>query len=152
MKYKARSIIIFSLIVLCACSVYSNECAEGIKRRKEFRKARAVFVGKVTEIQKSQDKDYPLLVTLEVEKQFKGEKKARVTVLSVFLEILAFQFRVGKRYLVYAYTDKMVVPTVCSASQEIVSDPEFSDSKRHRKLIAKLDSRWYRLFARLFPF
>jgi hypothetical protein len=76
-----------------------------------------------------------------------------VTVFANLGVILGFYFHVGEKYLVYAYSKRLLVPTRCSASGPLITDPVYYiEYNEQRNRISKISNPLYRLFARLWPF
>jgi hypothetical protein len=140
------------LRLVCAETTYASSCGK-IPYRRDLKEAEAIFIGEVLDIRDSGDRHYPLAVTLKTERFFKGTKQPQLTVLANFGVPLGFFFHKGERYLVYAFSKRLEVPTNCGPSGPLVTDPIYGRQYTEQKnRIAKLDDPLYRLFVRLWPF
>lgn len=105
MKIMMVAFCVAILTVFVSKSVYPCSCifSEGI--RKDYRKASAVFVGEVIEMEDSGNKDYPVKVTLRIERYWKGIKKPEFMVITDLglNSCNMILYDVGKKYLVYVY-------------------------------------------------
>jgi hypothetical protein len=134
----------------CSCIILSLD--------KRFREANAVFIGKIPEdgepdnnslIQGSKDG-----VVLEVVKSWKGINRKYVSVGFNFPEKLGgcpslYKFDEGKEYLVFAYGKDLKVEVECSDTRELITNKESWGYEAQQKETKKLDSFWFRLWARI---
>lgn len=144
-----KTILVATLLASSATEGLTCSCAHRSTREK-FRQAELVFVGSVTDVRPSTSADpmFIYAVTLSVEKQWKGPTISKIEVLWAFdnphmcgdLPIVK-----GERYLIYAdrAQGNYVVYPDCSPS---------GFAKDREEEITKLNSRWFRLKAQLFPF
>lgn len=137
-----------TVLLCCASSALACSCEE-INYRREFAKAKAVFIGEALEYKDNPNvkQDGFLIVKFKVVKSWKGAKQPEITIPTIFGLGCGFYVEPGKEYLIYAYGEKMVLPTVCSASRTIISDDDYEE-----KQIKQLNSSWFRFFSRIFPF
>jgi hypothetical protein len=142
MKPVITLIAVLFLFSLSARIVYACDC-DGPNQRNAFRKAVAVFVGQVTEInyRGAYDKNEAIhkrihlfAVKFKVENFWKGATAKEIVVLSAQSghPCALFQFEIGKRYLVYAETGDLIAKTYCSRTGPVL-DPEVS--KDLKKLV-----------------
>ena len=150
MKYIVQSALILTLFILSTSTAYSCSCAYPSIREK-FRASDLVFVGQVVEI-----KDAPLIkdslflhsVTLKVEKIWKGKRRPEITVLWAWDNpgmcngLLLVK---GERYLIYTSREKEGYGVYPDCGTNYLA-------KDVAEEIKKLNSFWFRLFARLYPF
>jgi len=147
--YAAITVLV---LLSCFCNAYSNECAK-IPYRKLFRDAETVFIGQVIDIRDSGDHDYQMAVKFKTDQFFKGPKQPEITVLADLGIVIGFIFHPGEKYLVYAYSKRLLVPTNCSASGPLITDPIYEfQYKEQKNRISKLGNPLYRFFARSWPF
>lgn len=142
---------ILSIVILLLLSATAiNACECNIEpHSKTFRKAKAIFVGKLIEIgtEEIKKEGYSLLykLTFDVEKKWKGKKSKQITVFTNGTNMCsAFKFREGEKYLSYVHKDSYVT-SECASSKEFSSDPT-------QDRIKDLDSFWFRLKSRLWIF
>ena len=127
----------------CSCVIRSHE--------RDFREARAIFVGKVLEIGPNNSGDEevrrfaPFKITLAVEKRWKGNHR-QITIVSSNGEPACggFKFEKGELYLIYAFGRELETGTACTRSRPFSR----TDQERQREL-AELDSFRFRLKARV---
>jgi hypothetical protein len=131
----------------------SCECFER-PHRKDFRQAKAIFIGKVVAVEPNSSEDeesrlnQPYAVRLVVERRWKGPKASEITVLTRNRAACGgFEFSEGQSYLVYAFGDELVAFTACTRSGTLEPQNECIT-----KQIQQLNSFWFRLYARLIPF
>lgn len=124
---------------------------------KRFKKAEAVFIGKVsedtpedvTQIQNAKEG----LQILEVIKAWKGVKKEYIAIdygnlpKSVGNCAIFYYFEKDTEYLVFAYGKNLKIEPVCSDTRALQA--EYNDITRE---IGRLDDFWFRFRARLNPF
>ena len=139
MKYVARTLLLI-WVFLSATFVYPSSCTL-VSQRNAFNKAKVVFIGQPVAYADNAnvDKDGRLIVRFKIERAFKGIKTSEIIIQSEFGAVYGFHFEIGKRYIVYAYGNKLFAPTVCSRSAEIV-DARFAEYRDQQKEIANLDS------------
>jgi hypothetical protein len=135
--------IISTVTVATACSCYSNS------HSKEFRKTKAIFVGKLISVgtEEIQKEGYSPLYTLtfDVEKEWKGVKTKKVKVFTNRQNMCsAFEFREGETYLLYVQKDSYVTSD-CASSLEL-------NSSMAQENIKDLNSFWFRIKSRLWIF
>ncbi len=149
----AAKIAFASLLLFAAPQpVYACSC-EPPNQRKAFRKARAIFIGEVLEIKESKNQkiaDFLGLATVydikfKVEKSWKGVKKSEISVVSDNGKLVCygFDFHLGKKYLVYANKDDLVVISHCMRTVSLATTSED---------IPNLNNFFFRLAARILPF
>jgi hypothetical protein len=126
---KAR-IVYVGLFFFLAPSVYCCEC-ETPSQSKAFRKASAVFVGKVIDIRDSnvsivEGSNYSVAVTFEVSQYWKGTRNLQLTIHTEqgALSCNPFKFELGKEYLVYAREKQFIVWIGCSRSLPLSATPD----------------------------
>ena len=137
----SRFILSLTILIVCAVTIHPCTCSEP-GARADFRSARPIFVGKVLSIR---DREGPgLEIRFKVEKRWKGHRDNEAT---AFWEGIGpcggFLFETGRTFLVYAREKEMSVYTSCDRTARIDNASED---------IKKLNSLWFRLFARLIPF
>ena len=148
--WKSRFAIAIAIGLLGCSSAFACSCAEPSVRQK-FRASDLVFVGRVTDFKDSstRDKDFFYLVTLNVERQWKGTRQKEIKVLWWFdtpgmcndLPLIK-----GERYLIYTSRDGdnfYAVHPDCG--------PNYF-AKYQAAEIAKLNRFWFRFWTRLFPY
>jgi hypothetical protein len=147
-------LIVFAGLFITLSAAEAGACTCVIvKHRTEYRRARAVFIGEVisrdvrpTLPERLKDWGIDEEVEFEVERIWKGPKVPR---LRVFVDYDltgcgGFIFRVGQKYLIYAFERELVTSTACSRSRPLSWEDEQS-----RKEMRQLRSRVFRLFAKL---
>jgi hypothetical protein len=164
LKFLLRTLSIAAVLVLSANVTLACTCVSA-SLGKRFRKAKAVFVGRLTPAPSDkelvqnytgEDRDSQ---TLKVVKAFKGIRRKFISV-TFDVQNLAhvgscpalYYFKPERDYLVFAYGSKYEVQTVCSDTWEIPADKESPGYDQMQGYIKKLDSFWFRLGARLNPF
>lgn len=129
------------LLVSNAVPAYSCRCAVET-RREDFKKASAVFVGKVLEIKKNENydpqKDALALyeIRLKVVKRWKGAREPEIKILSnngPQGACAGFTFEKDEQYLIYAHGKNKVAHTFCSNSGPV-------DDKSAQEAIRELNS------------
>src|SRR5262249_47611344 len=115
----ARLVVpLVALAVLAAAAPYARACSCAPSDfYADFAASNAIFIGEVLDISSPGTEDPPLVsVTMRVETTWKGELPTPTThVLTASSGAsCGFSFRVGARYLVYAYR-----PEVAPASDEL---------------------------------
>lgn len=131
----------------CSCDIYLH--------RKDFREAKAIFIGRVVSISSNEIGDaesrrqLPYAVKLFVEKMWKGRKSSEIAILSNNGTggCGGFQFREGERFLVYAFGKELIAYSACERSR-----PMSRESEETAKDMKPLNSFWFRSRARLLPF
>ena len=138
-------LILFSVMVAEACSCPSSS------PEKAYRKAKAVFIGRLVEIGTEEIKrtGYSSLRILKfkVEKKWKGISGDEVTIyeMSTPGPCKLFDYQAGESYLLYMNKDSTVSSSFCGWSIELNSDPA-------KQRIKNLNSFWFKLKANLLFF
>lgn len=151
MKKLSQSSLCLLLFLFGVEAAFSCTCT--VNFRKNFRRADSVFLGKVVEVDRGAGTDnYKDMVRLDVEKTWKGAKRKTVTIYAGEPNFKtgmcgSFGFEKDKRYVVFAFTDKLQVHTECSATFVLEQDSEWQT-----KQLKELDNFWYRSWARIYPF
>jgi glycerophosphoryl diester phosphodiesterase len=114
-----------STSLACSCDDFPNH-------KKDFKSAKAVFVGSVLAIEKQlpipealdgQVPEVAYAVRLEIEKSWKGQNTGQVVVWlhTSSLTCATWQFRSNERYLIYAreYKGTLIVHTWCSRTRPL---------------------------------
>ncbi len=149
-----KLIFISLLIVLSAISVLG--CQPVFQSHtKYFRKAKAVFAGTVVSInlndsQDSEARKYnPYKIKFLVEKSWKGNK-SEITVVSDNGSgpCDQLQFRVGEKYLVYAFGKSLTVTTYVGNRNRPLEKVNYNTTKE----LAELNNFWFRLKANFWWF
>lgn len=153
-----KPILILCLFVFGANSILA--CQPVIQRHtKYFRKAKAVFIGKVVDISLNNSSDTgvrreaPDKIKFAVEKSWK-DSKSEITVIADnnMYPCNNLEFRVGERYLVYAFgwRKTLFVPThIGNRSRPLKLELEDDITKKEFK---ELNSFWFRFKSRLWFF
>jgi hypothetical protein len=135
----------------CACDKPSHS--------RDFRKAKAIFIGQVIEISSNEREAnseclLPYKIKLRVEKKWKGGVSAEVMIKTDNGESACkgFPFRKDERYLIYASqrsgsSKELIAFTWCTRSRPMSQEDESTE-----KEMKELNSFWFRLKARLWPF
>jgi hypothetical protein len=146
-----------SVITICACSVRFDVNGVDVYHPGDFKRAKAVFIGKVIDVsiddrpfRGTQRYNNLYKIRFSVEKSWK-DQASEITVVSDNgqSECGRFSFQVGQKYLVYANThqDRLAAwATVASPSQPF--NPEHFQVKRRLK---QLNSFWFRRNANRLP-
>lgn len=119
MKLWIRSILVASIVVFGAATVYPCSC-DFWKPEKKFRKARAVFVGEVVAIG-SNDKDEfaTVAIKFKIDRYWKGIKEPFITVVSApgVCCTCGLRVRVGQKFLIYAFKtdDDQLETSLCDS-------------------------------------
>jgi hypothetical protein len=151
MKKLIQVSLLLSLLLLSANQAFSCSCADPSVREK-FRKASSVFVGRILEIKPYEDKASDSIfineVRFRVERQWKGERKPEITVISAWDNpgwCGDLPLTVGERYLIYADRErnKLAIYADCGPNRIAVYA---------EKELGKLNNFWFRFFARLYPY
>lgn len=139
-----------AFVQLCPAKVFACSCPD-INYRREFAKAKAVFIGEALEYVDNPNvkQDALLIVKFKIEKSWKGANQPEIVIPTSYTSpyLCGWYVEPGKRYLVYAYDNQMIMPTGCSASSPMEPEDEYL-----RKQIRQLNSGWFRFFSRIFPF
>ncbi len=148
MKFFWQISLSLILLLFCVSSALACSCDE-INYRREFAKAKAVFIGEALEYRENPNvkQDGLLIVRFKVEKSWKGAKQSEIILPTRMGLVCGFYVEPGKKYLVYAYGKEMYIPTVCSASNTNVTGNLYES-----KQIKQLKSSWFRFLSRIFPF
>ena len=147
MKYIFRAALLLALFMLAPLKAFPCSCAD-IPQRKVFRASKTVFLGEYIDSFPSTDKDFLLAARFRVVKQYKGERKPEQVLLWGFdIPHMCGDLKLekGERYLIYADREKqsLIVHADCGRSSHI---------KYAGDDIKKLDSFFYRLAYRIYPF
>jgi hypothetical protein len=135
------------LLLLSISNVYSCSCANPSQREK-FRKADYVFLGQVIDIANSNIEDFVYEVKFKVEKQWKGIKMPELSVHFTFDSPgWCGDLNLAKEegFLIYAYHERQNLVSYTDCGPNIKANYAIASVK-------KLNNRWLRMFARLFPF
>ena len=151
MRHVRSLFLLVLLFVAGAVVTTACECPIGT-HRENFRWAKTIFVGEAVSVGTSKlfnpkVSDRPLYaVTFNVERRWKGAGGREVTVLTDSCASMCCQirFREGGRYVVYVHEDSFV-PSDCAWSAEL-------DSDKAGENMRDLNSFWFRLKARMWPF
>ncbi|MFT5857954.1 MAG: hypothetical protein ACI865_000038 [Flavobacteriaceae bacterium] len=114
-----RNTFVALTFILLSTINYACDCSVQTEMSLEYHRSALVIVGKVTKITKSADQRQ-FIVTIEVEKDFKGNTKGQKIIITTNSSGRAcgYEFRVGQNYLIYANKDKRNVrnwtTSVCS--------------------------------------
>lgn len=143
-----------SAIIACQCIINSH--------KRDFRKAKNIFIGEVTEVNyqstiqlPEQIKDFQAeiveTVSLNIEKSWKGKEKTNIKIWSLSFPSSCggFQFAKGKKYLVYVFKENGYLYTVTSCGRTRIAE---TDNKDKLEEIKELDSFWFRFSAKFNPF
>lgn len=136
----------FGIVSVSACTCVSLE-------RDAFRNSKTVFLGTVVDsVENMEIKNYVAKVKFSVEKTWKGENRKEIEIYAETPNFPTgmcgdFGFEKGKKYLVYAETDRLLVQTSCAPSFQYEGNSAYE-----QKRVKQLDSFWYRLYARVNPF
>jgi hypothetical protein len=127
-KLRRHTIRILFAIIFSGTTTYACIC-KAPSQQNAFRKASAVFTGQVIEINLRENMAitdpsealHPYAVRFKVERYWKGVTTSEVTVLSDqgTLPCYLGTLQRGKRYLVYAYGNSLLVSTSCSRTVPI---------------------------------
>lgn len=144
--------VTFSFENIIACTVNIEPL------RKTFRQSKNVFVGEIISVEPVNEKDLPKnlkeykylsKLTFKVDKSWKGKNKRVVVYSYPFCNcpMREYNFSAGKKFLVFA--DKNSYYDVCN-----LSNIEFSSDRNNnsQEIIKRLDSFWFRTWARIYPF
>jgi hypothetical protein len=139
-------VLLFRTGNACSCEIHSHA--------RDFRAARAVFIGRVLEVSLNDSGDAevrrfaPYKIKLAVEKSWMGNR-SQITVISNNggPGCGGFEFRQGERYLVYAFGKELQAWTSCTRTRPI--DRMREDSQKE---LAQLGSFWFRWKARVWRF
>jgi len=97
--------IILSILVLITIGTNLVYSCQPIIPRHPFRDAKAVFLGELIEIIKTNDR-CENVAKFKVERYWKGKIEEFVNVQTSTTLCCGYNFRVGEKYLVYAYSEK----------------------------------------------
>jgi hypothetical protein len=147
MRTITLTILFLSLLVLSASNAHACSCADPSQREK-FRKADYVFLGQVVDIADSNVEDFGYAVKFKIEKQWKGPKMPEPIVDFTYDRpgwCGDLNLAKGERFLIYAYREKqnLISYTDCGPNMNV---------KYAEASIKNLNSFWFRLFARAYPF
>ncbi len=154
---KVFQFLTINLIISLGYSIaFACTCVNG-SLSKRFKKAEAVFIGKITDFE---DKDRPNiqnyqegLPVLRVVKSWKGVKKENIAIdfadfpkSSGTCPIL-YRFEDDKEYLVFAYGKELKVEVECSDTRLLKAEYDYTT-----KEISRLDNFWFRFWTKINPF
>ena len=140
MKSLQCFVLAFATLTLSASAVFACTCGEN-SARSDFRTAKAIFVGEVVS---NQDGPSGVTITFKVQKQWKGHEQKEATVLWQGPGACGgFLFEIGRKYLVYARGKQLWTYTDCDRTARL---------EHAQDDIQKLNSGWFRFYARLIPF
>ena len=116
---------VFLALVICFTGIVFNnpvfacECDKRNGFEQEFDFSKAVFVGKVVEIDEAKPDAF---VTFRVEKIWKGVKSKTIVVRTNNQgKACGYRFNRGESYLVYAHDDGALRTSICTRTTEIKS-------------------------------
>jgi hypothetical protein len=125
-----RTLFVLGVIFLTAPAAYGCEC-EPPSQSKAYRRAAAVFIGKVIEVRDSnvpivEGADYSVAVKFRVSRYWKGGGKPELTIHTEqgVLSCNEFKFEEGAEYLVYANGKQLIAFAGCSRSAPL-SDADY---------------------------
>lgn len=157
MAVKIRSVVALFAIVLLPVSGVACTCVfDSLKDR--FLRAEAVFVGGLYDFEESEKAEIQNfnegLPVLWVKKRWKGIHKELVAIDFDFPKgsggstcPFFYQFEPKSDYLIFAYGKDLKVAVECSDTQMLTT----TYNNVHKE-ISRLDSKWFRLKARVWPF
>ena len=124
-----------------ACSCVAS--LEPVKKQIEgaFTNSAAIFSGEVIEIKESPTNKYSVLIKLKVDKSWKGESQAEITIITAKDSAMCgYNFEVGKKYLVYANGKKDELSAYnCSRTTTFsnTGDAKYLDKLKRKKTNSK---------------
>lgn len=148
------AVFIFAVIINFGyLKVYSCTCVlDDLSKR--YRKAQAVFVGKIADVEDGDKKNIQNykegLPVLYVVKSWKGVKKEYVAIdfedfpKSVGTCSILYKFDEDKEYLVFTYGKEFKVEVECSDTRALKA--EYNDTAKE---ISRLDNFWFRSKSKL---
>ncbi len=155
MKAFLSAVVLLFAFLLCAESTFACTCViDSLSKR--FRKADAVFVGRLTDYEGEPTSNIqnfkPGLWVLEVKRSFKGIKQDFVAIdldMEDFSGACPSLTRLDDDvdYLVFAYGKGLKIHAECPDTRPI--KPEYNLTIRE---ISRLENFWFRTKARLWPF
>jgi hypothetical protein len=160
-----RISLIYTLLLFGAYPTLACSCVQN-PLEKRFREAKAVFIGRAISndlqdkslIQNVANSDKYSQV-LEVVKAFKGVKKNFINVTfdeeslrKAGMCPTLYYFEENREYLIFAYSEKYEVKSVCSDTWEIPSDRKAPSYDLMQSYVKKLGSFWFRFRAKFHPF
>jgi hypothetical protein len=154
MKKLTLPVSLFFFLTLSVSNTHACSCGD-ISQREAYRKSHAIFIGQFVEYGETpKNKDAPFPIKFKVEKMWKGKRQAEIVIHTYDLarSVCSEGFIPGKKYLVYAYGDKLLANLTCSPSHLFITDSGYADYKIQEKEIRNLNSFWFRFFARILPF
>ena len=154
MRKVIKILLFFSLFSFGNIAVFSCTCVSD-SLSKRFKKAKVIFVGELTDYEKS---DIPniqnyreSLPVLYVVRAWKGIKKEYIAVdfdSEFSANCPTFDmFEKDKQYLVFAYGKELKVTRICSDTRAIRDEYDWTIRE-----ISKLNSSWFRFWAKANPF
>jgi len=147
MKSAICSIAFFLLLALNASTALGCSCSDP-SQRKKFRDADYVFLGTAIRMAYSHIQEFPTGVTFKVERQWKGTKLSEPLVNFTFDSpgmCGDLHLAEGQQFLIYAYRQKndLISYTDCGPNLQV----QYAGTE-----VRKLNSFWFRFFARVIPF
>ena len=138
------------LFLLPSLPIFACDCSSEIELSLEYHRSRNVIIGKVLSITKSADGS-ELLVSVEIKKDFKGEKTGEKIIVHTNSSPKAcgYEFTIGKEYLIYANQHYRVpkdwTTSVCSRT---IPMPEAENDLIFitRELEIEMDPAWEKQF------
>jgi hypothetical protein len=154
MRAIKHQILVFLLVGLGSTTAIACQPVI-LSHYKYFRKAKAVFIGKVLDVQPNDAEDpderkyYPYKIKFSVEKIWKGDN-TEITIVSDNGSGACDQlkFKTGEKYLVYAFGKNLAVTTyVGNRSRPLNLKRDWTE-----KELDELNSFWFRLKSKLWLF
>lgn len=118
---KIKTILLGISLLLFSSSDISSACLcvrYPVSLSKELKKARAVFVGEVVDVTGNPNKDFIEAVRFKVITSWKGIKTPEVVVYTNYSGCDCRYFLRGRRYLVYAYKEELLMTHCCTYNRE----------------------------------
>ncbi len=138
----------------CQCDINSH--------RKDFRKAKNIFIGEVISVDFQSNltlpdevKDFRAeiveSVKFNIEKSWKGKQKKEIKIWSLSFPSSCggFRFIKGTKYLVYVFKKDKSLYAVTSCNRTRLAE---TDNQYKLKEIEELNSFWFRFWAKINPF
>ena len=154
-------VLFLAVLALVAPATFACSCSGVPRHHKDFREAKAVFIGQVTSISEGVYASANLPddlkdevareIRFKVGKNWKGAGRPEIVAwLDKGSEICSgLRFRDGEKWLVYAYEFEgiLIVHSFCSRTRPLETQDGYAE-----KEFKQLNSSWFRLKARLWPF
>ena len=120
------------LLGLMSSAVLACDCDTPPAPKVALKQADAVFAGKVLDVQPLEKGEYPVLVRVQVEANWKGaDKPEMVLQTGPGYADCGFPFETGRRYLIYAFAlkgEKNLIATICSRTKGLADAQEDLDA------------------------